>query len=127
VAQMRGSGHESPWRCQHGLQVLEAMHAMHIALLHGMGSAVERQQVSKKIRKIPEYGVRLALDLNSICSREQAHQIALNSSIFAWHAMAQHCCDGACHPQTHGTRQEWRTPRNQAVECQPVIRMGIPP
>src|SRR5712691_1204103 len=126
VAQMRGGSDKAPWGCQCGLQMLEAVHAVHIALLHGMGSAVERQQVSKDVRKILKHGVRLALDLHVAGGREHVYQIASDSGVFSRHAMAQDYCYGAGHPQTHRARQAWRAHGNQAIECQPVIHVSIP-
>src|SRR5262249_2610422 len=126
VAQMRGSSDKAPWGSEYRLQVLKAVLAVHIALLHGMGSTVERQQVRKDIRKILKHGMRLALDLHVAGGREQVYQIASDSGIFSRHAMTQDRCDGAGHPQTYRAWQAWCTHGNQAIECQPVIHMSIP-
>jgi len=124
---MRSSSDKTPWGCQNGLQVLKTMDAMHIALLYGESAAIKRQQVRKDVRKVPEHGVRLLLDLTGACSREQVCQIASDCSVFSGHAMAQDRGNGAGHTQTHRAWQEGSTPCNQAVECWSVIGMSIPP
>ena len=108
VPQVRCRSDEPPGGLQHRLQVWETLHPGHVRLLPWEGTTIQPQQVSKEAGKITKYLPRLPRDFLPACVRQDACQIALDSSVFPWHAPRESQGYSTCYTQLY---RAWKPKR----------------
>jgi len=101
----------NPWSLQHRLQVWKTLHPGHVACGSGKARRLSPNKSAKKQAKLLNTcrpGARLPVDWR----QADACQIALDSSVFPWHAPIENHCYSTCYTQIAATMAGARGIRN---------------